>query len=136
MIRYGAFCVMVLFSLACIPLARAEEVPFRAAVDADGVQRAEIVGGGYFFKPSHIIVTVNVPVELKVRKEGGIVPHDIVIDAPDAGITVRENLSTEPKVVRFTPTKVGKYPFYCGKKLLFFSSHREKGMEGVLDVVE
>ena len=36
--------------------------------------------------------------------------------------------------VRFTPTKAGVFAFYCDKKLLFFKSHREKGMEGVLKV--
>jgi len=109
---------------------------YQATIGDDGVQRVEIVGGSYFFKPDHVIVKVNVPVELKVRKEGWLVPHDIVIDAPDAGITVRESLSTESKVIRFTPTKVGKYPFYCSKKPPFMASHREKGMEGLLEVVD
>jgi hypothetical protein len=31
---------------------------------------------------------------------------------------------------------VGRYPFYCDKKLFFMAGHREKGMEGVLEVVE
>jgi plastocyanin domain-containing protein len=136
MTRYGVICFTFLFFLMFISLALAEKEPHRAAIDADGVQRVEIVGGGYFYKPDHVMVKVNVPVELKVRKEGGIVPHDLVIDAPDAGITVRESLSGEPKVIRFTPTKVGKYPFYCSKKPPFFKSHRDKGMEGVLEVVE
>lgn len=46
------------------------------------------------------------------------------------------SLTTEPKVVKFTPTKSGRYPFYCSKKLLIFESHEEKGMKGVLEVVE
>ena len=136
MSRFGLYCFAALFSLVFIPLALAENEPFTATIGEDGVQRVEMVGGGYFYKPNHIIVRVNVPVELKVSKEGGIVPHDLVIDAPDAGITVRESLSSEPKVIKFTPTKVGKYPFYCSKKPPFFKSHREKGMEGVLEVVE
>ncbi|MRR34753.1 quinol oxidase [bacterium] len=136
MSRFGVYCVAALFSLVFIPLVLAENEPFTATIGEDGVQRVEMVGGGYFYRPNHIIVKVNVPVELKVKKEGGIVPHDLVIDAPDAGIAVRESLSSEPKVIRFTPTKVGKYPFYCSKKPLFFKSHREKGMEGVLEVVE
>jgi plastocyanin domain-containing protein len=112
------------------------EKVFRADVDKDGVQRVEIVGGGYFFAPNRIIVKVNIPVELKVRKESGLVPHNIVIRAPEAGIDFEESLSTDPKIIRFTPTKAGTYPFYCSKKLLFFESHREKGMEGVLEVTE
>lgn len=116
MFRYGVLCVATIAALLFSTLAMAEEETFRAATDADGVQRVEIVGGGYFYKPNHIIVKVNVPVEFKVRKEGGVVPHDIVIDSPEAGIQVRESLSSEPKVIRFTPTRVGTYPFYCSKK--------------------
>ncbi len=113
-----------------------EEKLVKAVIDKDGVQRVDIVGGTYFFNPNLIIVKVNVPVELKVRKEGWLVPHNIVIKAPEAGIDFDESLSTEPKVIRFTPTKVGIYPFYCSKKLLFFEGHREKGMEGKLEVTE
>jgi plastocyanin domain-containing protein len=113
-----------------------EEKLYRATIDSDGVQRVEVVGGGYFFTPNHIIVRVNAPVELKVRKEPGIVPHNIVLKAPEAGIDFDESLGSEPKVIRFTPLKTGRYPFYCSKKLLFFESHREKGMEGVLEVTD
>lgn len=108
----------------------------KATVDADGIQRINVAGGEYFFDPNHIIVKVNVPVELHIKKEAGITPHNIVINTPDAGIEVREDLSTETKVVKFTPKKTGKYPFYCDKKLLFFKSHRERGMEGIVEVIE
>ncbi len=74
--------------------------------------------------------------ELKIRKEPGITPHNIVIKEPDAGIDIRESLDSEPKIIRFTPKKIGKYPFYCDKRLLFFKSHRERGMEGTLEVVK
>lgn len=122
-----------IFGLAA---AREAKKTVTATIDADGVQRVEILGGGYFFDPDRVIVKVNVPVELKVRKESGFVPHNFVIKAPEAGIEVEESLSTEPKTIRFTPTKTGIYPMYCSKKLLFFESHREKGMEGELEVVE
>ncbi len=113
-----------------------EEKVYKAVIDKDGVQRVDIVGGTYFFNPNNIIVKVNVPVELKVRKDGWFVPHNIVIKAPEAGIDFDESLSTDPKIIRFTPTKIGVYPFYCSKKLLFLESHREKGMEGKLEVIE
>lgn len=112
------------------------EKPFSAVVDKDGVQHVEIVGGGYFFSPNHIIVKVNVPVELKVRKESGIIPHNIVMKAPEAGMEFDQSIHEESQVIRFTPSRIGRYPFYCDKKLLFFASHREKGMEGTLEVVE
>ena len=130
------FCALFL----ALPATGEEKVPLekvvKAVVDSDGVQRVSIVGGGYFFTPTQVIVRVNIPVELKVTKESGVVPHNIIIKAPDAGIDIEESLSTDPKIIRFTPTKAGRYPFYCGKKLLFFESHREKGMEGVLDVTD
>jgi plastocyanin len=109
---------------------------YRAAVDSDGVQRVHIVGGDYYFSPNHIIVKVGVPAEFIMRRETALVPHSLVLKSPEAGIAIDEDLAAEPKAVTFTPTAVGKYPFYCRNKLLFFKSHREKGMEGVLEVVE
>jgi plastocyanin domain-containing protein len=108
---------------------------FIAAADADSVQRVSVFGGSYYFEPSRIVVRANLPVELTLRKEGWLLPHEFILSAPEAGIDVAESLSTEPRVVRFTPTHAGIYPFYCGKKFLFFSSHRDNGMEGVLEVV-
>lgn len=112
------------------------ETPYTATLSADGIQHVAITGGSYFFHPSHIIVKVNTPVELDVTLEQGIVPHTLVIRAPAAGMNVDEKLSTETKKISFTPTAVGEYAFYCRNRLLFFKSHRDKGMAGVLDVVE
>lgn len=106
-----------------------------AKVDADGVQRVRIVGGSYFFKPSHIVVKLNTPVELTASRESGVTPHDLVIKAPEAGIAVEENLGTDPKKIVFKPTASGKYAIYCSKKLPFLAGHRERGMEAVLEVV-
>jgi plastocyanin domain-containing protein len=107
-----------------------------ATLDPDGVQRVEITGGEYYFDPNYIVVKVNVPVEFKVKKAKGYVSHDIVVKAPDAGIDFKVDLSDkETKTVKFTPTKIGKYPMECDKRLLFFKSHKERGMEGVIEVV-
>ncbi len=129
-------CILFLSCASLAVGAGEKEKVFRATVGDDGVQRVEVMGGSYFFTPNHIIVKVNMPVELIVRKESGIVPHNIVVKAPEAGIDFDVALASEPKVIRFTPTRVGTYPMYCSKKLLFFESHREKGMEGVIEVVE
>ena len=132
------------FLIGCLCIALAGSAPafaqqqkdtYVAKVDTDGVQRIRIEGGGYFFKPNHIVVKVNVPVELIASKEAGITPHNLVIKAPEAGIAVEEDLATEIKRIAFTATAVGRYPFYCSNKLLFFASHRERGQEGVLEVV-
>ena len=115
---------------------RTEEKKVVASIGTDGVQRVEMVGGSYLFDPNYVIVKVNVPVEMKIRKESGMVPHNFVLKAPEAGMDVTVDLGKEPQTTRFTPTKVGEYPFYCAKKLLFFESHREKGMNGILKVQE
>lgn len=109
---------------------------YRAIINDRGVQFIEVLGGEYYFDPDYIIVKKDVPVELKIRKKPGIVPHNIVIDEPEAGMSVRKSLKKEPEMVRFIPGKVGKFPFYCDKKLLFFKGHREKGMEGRIEVIE
>lgn len=106
-----------------------------ARIDSDGIQRATIVGGSYFFKPRHLVLKVNLPVELSLSREAGIVPHTLVIKAPEAGIILDQVVGTELRIVKFTPTATGTYPFFCRNKLLFFKSHREQGMEGVLEVV-
>ncbi|BDV42477.1 hypothetical protein GURASL_14000 [Geotalea uraniireducens] len=126
--------LLLICSVVAVPAAEQDE--FRAMIDKDGVQRVTVVGGDFYFHPSHIVVKVNVPVELTVTKDTLIVPHDINVHAPEAGIDFKVELSREPQVIRFTPTKTGRYPMYCDKKFLFFPSHREEGMEGVIEVVE
>lgn len=65
-----------------------------------------------------------------------MVPHNIIINAPEAGINIDEEMKTNAGAITFTPTKTGTYKIYCSKKLLFFKSHQDRGMEGVLEVVE
>ena len=108
---------------------------YKATVDSSGIQKVEMLGGSYFFKPNDVVVKVNVPVEITIKKESGFVPHNIVLHAPEAGIDFKVELSNEPKVLKFTPMKVGAYPFYCDHRFLFWS-HRAKGMEGILEVTE
>jgi plastocyanin len=104
--------------------------------DPDGVQRVRVVAGSYFFKPNHIVVKVNMPVEIMASRESGMTPHDLVIRAEEAGIAVEQELATEPRRITFTPKRVGKYTLYCSKKPPFGGApHRERGMEGTLDVV-
>ena len=128
--------VFIFFLICSDDSLNAQKKQFVATVDKDGVQKIEVLAGEYFFDPNYIVVKVNVPVEIKIKKEPSIVSHTFVIKAPDAGMDIHESLSSEPKIVKFTPTKTGTYPFYCDKKLLFFESHREKGMEGTIEVTE
>jgi plastocyanin len=109
---------------------------FVATIDKDGYQRAEMTAGEYYFDPSAVVVKVNVPVELTIKKAGGITPHNLTMKAPEANLEFTIDLSSEPKKVTFMATKTGTYPFECSKKLLFFKSHKDRGMHGVLEVVE
>lgn len=128
---------LIIFMLAGMGFAEeAAKKIYTATIDTDGIQRVKVSGGEYFFNPNYIIVKVNVPVELTVTKEPTIVPHNIIINAPEAGIDIRETFGKNPKLIKFTPKKTGKYPFYCDKRFLFFKTHKEKGMEGVLEVIE
>jgi plastocyanin domain-containing protein len=144
--RFAKFVMvcMALSGILFVPVGNASGVgeakekgqkAYTAAVDKDGIQRVTVLAGSYFFDPDFITVKVNVPVDLTIKKEQGI-PHAFVINSPEAGMDINESLSTEPKVIRFTPTKTGKYPFYCDKKFLFFKSHRSRGMEGIIEVTE
>lgn len=128
--------IMLVFLAAAGVSAQDEEKSFTAMVDPDGVQRVEVLGGNYYFNPNVIVVKINKPVELKIRSDGGITPHNIVLKAPEAGIDFVENLDSEAKIIRFTPTRLGRYPFECDHRFLFFASHKEQGMHGVLDVVQ
>jgi plastocyanin domain-containing protein len=128
--------VVLLMSFGLLFAAEPAEKRFVATIDADGVQRVQMTGGEYYFDPNVVVVKVNVPVELHVKKAGGVAPHDIVLKAPEAGIDFAEDLGSEVKVIRFTPTKVGNYTFECTNRFLFFKSHKDQGMHGVLEVVE
>jgi len=135
-VTYFLFCLGIAGYGACRADGPPPDEVYQATIAADGVQHVRIEGGSDFFKPDRVIVKVNVPVELTVNVEKGFIPHTFVMQSPEAGIFVDEKLSSDARNIRFTPTAVGKYPFYCKNKLLFFKSHREKGMEGVLEVVE
>src|SRR5687767_6219171 len=69
---------LVLAAVACggAPT-QAQKESLAAKADADGVQRIRISAGSYFFKPNHIVVKVNVPVELVASREPGMTPHDL-----------------------------------------------------------
>ncbi len=103
--------------------------------DADGVQRVTMMADNYFYKPDRLVVRLGSPVEVTLVSQTVLTPHNFVIKEPAAGIDINHNVPAGETVkVRFTPTQAGVYAFYCDKKLLFFKSHREKGMEGSLKV--
>lgn len=132
----GARLLILAFTLPLLLVTGlcAEENRHVAEVIA-GVQQVEIVGSEYSFDPNVIIVKLNIPVELRARKEGGFVPHDLVVSAPEAGMDFSLDLKSDWQVVTFTPTRVGTYQMECQKRLLWFKSHKDRGMKGVIEVV-
>jgi plastocyanin len=108
-----------------------------ASAHAGEPRSIDVVLGSYFIKPDKISVKVGQPVTLNLVNEASMVPHDLVIKAPDAGIDIAMDVAAGKKAsVTFTPTRVGSYEMFCDKKLLFFKSHKDKGMHGILEVVE
>lgn len=132
--------LLAVLLFACVPSGSAAESsapspPVVVPVDRDGVQRVTIVVDSYSYTPSHLQVDVGKPVELILNSVTIITPHNFVLKDPTAGLMIEEDVpSGKGTIVRFTPTQRGLFPFYCDKKLLFFKSHRDKGMEGLLDV--
>ncbi len=105
------------------------------ALSADGVQRGTITLDSYSFAPSHLIVEAGKPVELTLNSITTITPHNFALKEPAAGMDLDQTVwGGKSAVVRFTPTKPGTYVFYCDKQLLFLKSHRDRGMEGKLEV--
>ena len=127
----AAVLMLVTFAVA----QEQESEPVAATLGEDGVQRLEMEGGEYYFKPKNVVLKVGVPVELFVRKPPGIVPHNIVMESADAGMSFKETFGKKGITLRFTPTETGTFEFWCDKKFLFFKSHRAKGMEGIIKVI-
>ena len=128
----AVFALLLLGACASRPPERLPETA-TATTDQEGVQHATIVGGSYWFRPERVSVKMGKPVELAVSKTSGLIPHSFVMDAPQANIKVDVALETEPRIVRFVPTRVGSYAYYCDRKGLV-ESHRDRGMVGVLEV--
>ena len=104
--------------------------------DQKSVQKIDVIVDSYSFEPNEITLKVNKPVELRLRSVTSIVPHNFTINYPDAGLAADRHIgSGKDEIVVFTPTKTGKYEFYCGKKSIL-ANHRKKGMVGTLVVAE
>lgn len=109
--------------------------PVVVQADPDGVQRATITLDSYSYAPNNLIVQSGKPVELTLTSVTTLTPHNFVLKDPAAGLDIEKDVGAGKSLtVRFTPTQSGTVTFYCDKKLLFFKSHREKGMEGRLEV--
>ena len=96
--RRYAFLSAAILALCLTNSYGAERREFTASIDKDGVQRVEILGGSYFFTPNYIIVKVNLPVEMTIRKEG-VFPHNFILKALDAEMNVNIDLTSKPQIL-------------------------------------
>ena len=129
--RFTVFIILLLIS----SVTGAEGItPYTAVKNAEGVQEVVMNAKSYSFSPDRVIVQVGVAVELEIKKSGWT-PHTFIIDDPASGLDIKEKLrASKYTVIKCTTERKGKFTFYCGKKLPFRKSHREKGMHGLLEV--
>jgi len=109
--------------------------PVVIPVAADGVQRATVTLDSYSYTPNHLIVETGKPVELTLTSVTTFTPHNFIIKDPAGSLSVEQDVSAGKSVtITFTPPHPGTFPIYCDKRLWPFPSHRDKGMEGKLEV--
>ena len=100
------------------------------------VRVVEVMLGSYRFMPKEIELIAGEPVILRLVNADSIIPHNFTIEDASGELDVNVDvIAGETVDIDLTPLAVGRYTFYCGNKMLFMKSHREKGMEGVLNVV-
>ena len=129
--------MMVLWGCLLVPapLWSAEAPPFVVPLSADGVQRTTVILDSYSYQPGHLIVEAGKPVELTLTSVTTITPHNFIVKDPADSLHVEQDVSAgKTVVVRFTATQPGVFPMYCDKRLWPMPSHRDKGMEGKLEV--
>ena len=80
------------------------------------------------FNPSHIELKVNQPVEITFQSED--TKHGF--EQKELGVEKVVFSKDEPQTVKFTPTKVGTFPFKCAK----FCGMGHSGMKGEIVVTE
>lgn len=109
--------------------------PFTVPVDSDGVQRTTVILDSYSYQPGHLIVEKGKPVELTLKSVTILTPHNFIIKDPGGSLAVEQDVSAgKTALLKFTPMQSGTFPIYCDKRLWPWPSHRDKGMEGKLEV--
>jgi plastocyanin len=109
--------------------------PLIVPMAADGVQRATVTLDSYSYNPNYLIVEAGKPVELTLTSVTTIVPHNFILKDSSGGLSVERDVSAgKTVIITFTPTQPGTFPIYCDKRLWPLPSHRDKGMEGKLEV--
>jgi len=109
--------------------------PFTVPTDSDGVQRTTVILDSYSYEPAHLVVEKGKPVELTLKSVTTLIPHNFIVKDPAGSLSVEQDVSAgKSAILKFTPVQSGTFPIYCDKRLWPLPSHRDKGMEGQLEV--
>lgn len=131
---FRVLSLLLAASLSATTVGAADE-PVIVPLADDGVQRLTIEMDNYAYSPAHIVVQAGKPVELTFVSVSEWTPHDFVIDDAAFMQTVDVDVGGgKTKTVTFTPAATGTFVYYCSKDVPFAKSHREKGMEGTIEV--
>lgn len=105
------------------------------SISPDGVQRATVILDSYSYSPNHLVVESGKPVELTLTSRTTFIPHNFVMQELSAGLSIEQDVGAGKTVIaKLVPTHPGLFPFFCDKRLWPMPSHRDKGMEGLLEV--
>lgn len=119
-------CKILYVALSCLPATTAY---------AADTQTINVTANSYKFEPDTITVKAGQPVTFNVKNEAWLVPHNLIVKAPEAGIDIKiEVRAGKTASATFTPTTPGTYEMYCGKEPPFGKTHKERGMHGKLIV--
>jgi heme/copper-type cytochrome/quinol oxidase subunit 2 len=130
---FGLSLALVAGALAAEPASMGP--PFTVPTDSDGVQRTTVILDSYSYEPAHLVVEKGKPVELTLKSVTILTPHNFIIKDPSGSLSVEQDVSAgKTTVLKFTPMHAGTFPIYCDKRLWPLPSHRDKGMEGKLEV--
>lgn len=131
----GGFIV----GLATMEPGQAADMPTDSVIaiplSPDGIQQATVLLDSYSYSPNYVVVERGKPVELTLTSVTTMTPHNFIIENLTDSLSVKQDVGAGKTVaVRFVPTRTGLFPFFCDKRLWPMRSHRDKGMEGVLEV--
>ena len=130
---FGLSCAVAAMAFGAEPASLG--TPFTVPADSEGVQRASVILDSYSYDPAYLVVEKGKPVELTLKSVTTLTPHNFIIKDPAGTLSVEQDVSAgKTAVLRFTPLHSGTFPIYCDKRLWPLPSHRDKGMEGKLEV--
>lgn len=109
--------------------------PIVVPISPDGVQRAKVILDSYSYSPNHLVVESGKEVELTLISITMMTPHNFIIKDSAGSLSIEQDVGAGKTVMaKFVPTQPGLFPFFCDKRLWPMPSHRDKGMEGLLEV--